>query len=94
MNNKRNQKINQVTNSTLIIGIDIAKRTHYACAVDDRGRELSKSFAVHQSNQGFQQFYIHLHQLMKKQGKKDLLIGFEPTGHYWMNLAAFLTTKC
>ncbi len=93
MNNNRNQRINQVTNSTLILGIDIAKRTHYACAVDDRGRELSKSFSVQQSNQGFQQFYIHLHQLLKKHQKKDLLIGFEPTGHYWMNLAAFLASK-
>lgn len=44
MNSKTNQKINQVSEKTLVIGIDIAKRTHYACAVDDRGCVLQKSF--------------------------------------------------
>ncbi|WP_422655554.1 hypothetical protein [Lysinibacillus sp. UBA6686] len=40
MNSKTNQKINQVSEKTLVIGIDIAKRTHYACAVDVRGYVL------------------------------------------------------
>ncbi|MER2236890.1 MAG: IS110 family transposase, partial [Psychrobacillus sp.] len=40
MNNSTNHKINQVSEKTLVIGIDIAKRKHYACAVDDRGRVL------------------------------------------------------
>ena len=34
MNNNTNHKNNQVTEKTLVIGIDIAKRKHYACAVD------------------------------------------------------------
>ena len=42
MNFKQNQKINQVTEKTLVIGIDIAKRTHIACFVDERGRVLLK----------------------------------------------------
>ena len=57
MNFKQNHKINQVSEKTLVVGIDIAKRTHYACFVDDRGRMLQKAFAVSQSRDGFQQFY-------------------------------------
>ncbi|MBR2077914.1 IS110 family transposase, partial [Geobacillus stearothermophilus] len=38
MNCTQNYKIDQVTEQTLVVGIDIAKRTHYACFVDDRGR--------------------------------------------------------
>jgi hypothetical protein len=91
MNNTRNHRLNQVSTSTLIIGIDIAKNTHYACAVDDRGVELSTSFSIHQSHHGFHQFYLKLQNLKAIHQKDDLLIGFEPTGHYWMNLAAFLT---
>ncbi|NME07318.1 transposase, partial [Psychrobacillus sp. BL-248-WT-3] len=53
MNNSTNHKINQVSEKTLVIGIDIAKRKHYACAVDDRGRVLHKSFPIRQSAEGF-----------------------------------------
>jgi len=93
MNNTRNQRLNQVSEATLVIGIDIAKKTHYACAVDDRGLELCKPFSVKQSSIGFQQFYDNLQELLNTHQKREILIGFEPTGHYWMNLAAFLTTK-
>ncbi|MBM7701115.1 hypothetical protein JOD25_003481, partial [Kurthia huakuii] len=31
MNFNTNEKINQVSENTLVIGIDIAKRKHYAC---------------------------------------------------------------
>ena len=41
----QNQKINQVTENTLVVGMDIAKRTHYASFVDDRGRSSSKSIS-------------------------------------------------
>lgn len=90
MHHMRNEKINQITNSTLIIGIDIAKETHYACAVDDRGRELSKSWKVKQSRQGFEDFYTTLRAFMHAHQKTEVLVAFEPTGHYWMNLARFL----
>jgi transposase len=45
---KCNEKINQVTENTLVVGMDIAKRVHYACFVDERGRVIEKAFAVHQ----------------------------------------------
>jgi len=57
MNFTQNAKINQVTDKTLVIGMDIAKRTHYACMVDERGLLLKKSFPVYQSRQGFEFFY-------------------------------------
>ena len=46
MNFTQNDKINQVTDKTLVIGMDIAKRTHYACMVDERGLIFKKSFPV------------------------------------------------
>ncbi|MGJ9386237.1 IS110 family transposase, partial [Salipaludibacillus sp. CF4.18] len=91
MHHNRNFRIDQVTEQTLVVGIDIAKATHYACAVDERGRELSKSWKFKQSYQGFEDFYSSLMKLLESQGKNDILVGFEPTGHFWMNLAEFLT---
>lgn len=93
MHDNRNRRINQISETTLVIGIDIAKRNHYACAVDERGRELKKSFVIRQSLQGFETFYATLLNLMETHNKKEVIIGFEPTGHYWMNLAAFLTDQ-
>lgn len=91
MNFNTNHKINQVTENTLVIGIDIAKHKHYACAIDERGRVLQKSFPFSQSREGFEVFYEKLLTLRTKHDKTELLVGFEPTGHYWMNLAAFLS---
>ena len=92
MNFNTNEKINQVSENTLVIGIDIAKHKHYACAIDDRGRVLQKSFPIVQSRIGFENLYERLMALKAAYDKQEILVGFEPTGHYWMNLAAFLTT--
>lgn len=91
MNSNTNRKINQVTENTLVIGIDIAKKKHYACAIDERGRVLQKSFPFSQSREGFDAFYEKVLALRTTHGKSEILVGFEPTGHYWMNLAAYLT---
>lgn len=93
MDFKQNQKINQVTEKTLVVGIDIAKRTHYACFVDDRGRVLQKSFAVSQSFNGFEFFYQRILSAMKEHEKTEVIVGIEPTGHYWLNLAYFLEER-
>lgn len=93
MDFKQNQKINQVTEKTLVIGIDIAKRTHYACFVDDRGRVLQKSFSVSQSGGGFELFYQRVLAAMKENEKTEVIVGIEPTGHYWLNLAYFLEER-
>ena len=90
MNSKWNEKLNQVTENTLIVGMDIAKSTHYACFVDERGRVLEKAFAVHQSREGFEALYQNVLRAMKIHEKTDVIVGIEHTGHYWMNLAYFL----
>lgn len=53
---KCNEKINQVTENTLVVGIDIAKCVHYACFVDERGRVIEKAFAVHQFKRRIRKF--------------------------------------
>jgi transposase len=43
MQQKQNQRIQQITDATIIVGADIAKQTHVARAIDFRGIELGKS---------------------------------------------------
>ncbi|WHX50202.1 IS110 family transposase [Paenibacillus woosongensis] len=93
MNFTQNDKINQVSEKTLVVGMDIAKRTHYACMVDERGLVLKKSFPVSQSRDGFEIFYERILDAMRKFNKTNVIIGIEPTGHYWLNLAYFLDER-
>ena len=51
MNYKQNEKINQVKESTLVVGIDIGSTTQYARAFDWRGIELGKVFTFSNSRE-------------------------------------------
>jgi len=82
MNSISNKKINQVTDQTLVVGMDIAKKKHYACFVDERGRVLKKPFPVPQSREGLEWLYQCIVEAMKEFGKTEVIVGIEPTGHY------------
>ncbi|MBA4544738.1 transposase, partial [Thermoactinomyces daqus] len=90
MKYKQNRKIEQINESTLIVGADIAKHKHYARAVDFRGVELGKTIAFSQSQSGFSQLLFWIRSLMKQHSKQQVLFGIEPTGQYWLSLAEFL----
>ncbi len=93
MNYTQNQKISQITPSTLIIGIDIAKDKHVARAQDDRGIEFGKRLIFENRIHGFQRLLDWVEQHRKKNDKNHVIFGVEPTGHYWLNLAYFLRAK-
>lgn len=42
MNYTQNAKIEQVTDKTMVVGVDIESQLHYARAFDNRGRELTR----------------------------------------------------
>lgn len=90
MNYKQNQKINQVKESTLVVGIDIGSTTQYARAFDWRGIELGKVFKFSNSREGFENFKDWMQRLQDRYKKPDVMVGIEPTGHYWFDLGAYL----
>lgn len=90
MNCKQNQKINQVKDSTLVVGIDIGSTTQYARAFDWRGIELGKVFKFSNSREGFDNFKNWMQRIQDKNKKSDVIVGIEPTGHYWFDLGAYL----
>ena len=87
---KQNQKINQVKECTLVVGIDIGSPTHYARAFDWRGIELGDVFKFSNSLEGFQSLSGWMQRIMKKTEKSEVMVGIEPTGHYWFDLGAYL----
>jgi len=91
MNITQNEKILQVSNETLVVGIDVGSETHYARAFDNRGFEYSKKvFKFSNTESGFAELLAWMNHIKDAQGKKSILPGMEPTGHYWFNLGKHL----
>ena len=77
MNYKQNEKINQVKESTLVVGIDVGSTTQYARAFDWRGIELGKVFTFSNSREGFESFKAWKQRLQDKYKKSDAIVGIE-----------------
>ena len=90
MNYKQNKKILQLTDETLIVGVDIAKERHVARAQDNRGIQFGKALYFENSFEGFQSFMCWIGELSSQNNKNNRIIGMEPTGHYWLPLAYWL----
>lgn len=86
----QNEKIRQVTDTTMVIGVDIASEIHWARAFDWRGLELGKAVKFENSAEGFNFFLRWTSELAVEQKKDSVMVGLEPTGHYWFTLAAHL----
>ena len=89
-NQKQNQRITRITEKTLVVGADIAKKIHVARAVDFRGIELGRDCVFHNNHEGLMKLASWMKDLSRVHAKTDIMFGIEPTGHYWFPLAAFL----
>jgi transposase len=91
MNYTHNEKITQVTEKTLIVGVDIGSEFHYARAFNWRGIGLSKKvFGFSNVKEGFEDFISWIQELANKNGMTKIIPGMEPTGQYWLNLGKYL----
>lgn len=89
--NKQNEKIELITEESLVIGIDVGSEKHYARAFNNRGIEFSKKpFAFENSRSGFETFKCWVEQYIAMTGKSKVFVGMEPTGHYWFNLGRYV----
>lgn len=89
--NTQNKKIEAITETTLVIGIDVGSEIHYARAFDNRGFEYSKKpFKFSNDESGFVTFKSWIIDIKEKHEKDKVVSGMEPTGHYWFNLGKFL----
>lgn len=90
MNNTQNKKISQITEKTLIVGVDIGSTTHYARAFNWWGIEVGKVYKCGNCRDQFERFAKWMQQLSDVNGMNKILVGFEPTGHYWFNLGQYM----
>ncbi|WP_249898139.1 IS110 family transposase [Paenibacillus sp. PK3_47] len=90
-NHTTNQRIERITMQHAVVGIDIAKDTHAAQMTDFRGRSLTpRHLSFPNTLEGFEKLLRWVKEVQSKHRLTSLLIGLEPTGHYWFNLANWL----
>jgi len=90
MKNRNDQKLEAITPSTLIVGVDIAKELQWARFVDYRGLELGKALKFQNHKNGFDSILASIETICKNKKLYDVIVGMEPTGHYWKPLANYL----
>lgn len=62
--------------------------------IDVRGRELSRgAFEFSNTSEGFENAKAWVLALAAKHDKKQIVLGLEPTGHYWFALAAWMISN-
>ena len=90
----KNEKLSFISDDMLILGCDVGSETHYARAIDTRGRELSKSaFAFSNNLEGFQSVKEWAAKIAAANDKNQIVLGLEPTGHYWFCLATWMVAN-
>lgn len=86
------QHARRINETTLVIGVDIAKRCHVAVAESPDG-QVSKPLSVPNTLEGFQKFEAWLGKISERFGTRQVVIGMEPTGHYWKPLSEWLLRR-
>lgn len=81
-----------ITDETMVVGIDIAKHIHWAQITDGNGKPITKPLKLCNSYDAFNEFIEKLTELTTLHRFKNIIVGFEPSGHYWKDLAWFLVS--
>ncbi len=79
----------RIRSTSLVVGVDVGKACNAVGFMNKEGEVLGNCEKVYNSREGFDQFMKTVHDLKARYGLKDVLIGMEPTGHYWRKLAYF-----
>lgn len=87
----QNAKIAFIRDDMMVVGVDVGSENHYARAFTNRKIELSKKpFKFANSKDGFEAFKSWAVRIAEANGMKFILVGLEPTGHYWINFGTHI----
>lgn len=87
---RSNRKLEAITYRTIVVGVDIAKNKQWARFVDYRGLEIGKAVSFNNDREGFEYMVAEIHAKIKAFDAEKVIVGMEPTGHYWKPLANYL----
>ena len=90
---KQNQLIENITFNHIVVGVDIAQEEHVARAVNFRGVALGNPLVFSNDEDGFKSLDRWIRDLLASFKLSQVIVGMEPTGHYWLSLAGWLKNK-
>ncbi|MEH7304131.1 IS110 family transposase [Neobacillus drentensis] len=90
LQDKQNQLIERISDTHLIVGVDIAQQLHVARAVNFRGIVVGDPLTFENNEEGFVKLLSWIQNLQKLKNLDSTIVGMEPTGHYWINLSKWL----
>jgi transposase len=82
-------KRQRIRSTTLVVGVDVGNAFNAVGFMNKQGKILSSCAKLYNNREGFEQFVKMTEAIKTKYRLKDVLIGMEPTGHYWRKLAYF-----
>lgn len=86
----RRQRIKE---TSLVVGMDIGSEFNAMGLMDKEGRVIGRYPRIYNSRKGFDYFTEVIEDTKRENGLEDVLIGIEPTGHYWRKIAYFAKDK-
>jgi len=93
MKNGMTEKLNAVAGA-LIVGVDIGKDFHWAQFTDCHGIQVAKAMKFSNDRTGFESIVTRIQSLCNNavlaHPYRQVVVGMEPTGHYWKTLARYL----
>ena len=91
--NKQKAKRERIKKTTLVIGMDIGCNSNAMVLMNQGGDVVGRYPRIDNTREGFNYFEKVVEETKAKRGFKDVLIGMEPTGHYWRKIAYFAIEK-
>ena len=91
--NRQVVKRERIGRDTLVIGVDIGYAWNAVGFMNKEGKVLGSHAKLYNNREGFEEFVRMTEGLKARHGMNSVLIGMEPTGHYWRKLAYFAKDK-
>jgi transposase len=90
MQEKIQEMLQRITATTIIVGVDTGKESHWARVTDYRGVDLMKPVKVTNDIKGFDGLMSRIEKVRTARGCDQVIIGTEPSGHYWRAFGWYL----
>ncbi len=87
--NKQVKRRQKITKTTLIVSLDIGSEFNAMALMNKDGAIIGRYPKIFNSRKGFEYFKKVIEQVRRTKGYKKVLVGFEPTGHYWRKIAYY-----
>ncbi len=87
--NRQAAKRQRISEPTLIVGVDVGNSFNAVGFMNKEGKVLGSCGKLYNNREGFEQCIKMIEGLKARYCFRDVLIGMEPTGHYWRKLAYF-----